>query len=163
MTVILTFDGIASLIVTILMLIIFSWSDLLTRRVPNKLVLAGAVFAIIVTLSTGHLANNLINHIVAFVFVIPVSILLFRLGAIGGADAKVLWIITISSPGIELGFCLEPVLETIFCFGFQIFTMLGLGTLYWNHLKKRRLDDIPPLLPFLLVGYILTQLFGILC
>jgi preflagellin peptidase FlaK len=76
------------------------YSDIKTRRVSNKvwpvMLAAGSVFIIhdLFTYGTSHLVRMFFSFIFIFIFVY----LLFQLNAFGGADAKVLMVISIIIP-----------------------------------------------------------------
>ena len=65
------------------------------------------------------------------------------------------------SPGIELGLWDQPILEAIIGIGGELIVMLLGGYLYW---KLRGNDEkvTPPLLPFLLVGYLAVQVIALI-
>ncbi|TXT56665.1 MAG: conserved membrane protein of unknown function [Candidatus Thorarchaeota archaeon] len=164
MVFVLSSAGITSLILTIIILIIFSWMDISTRRIPNKVILTAGIIGGLVIVMTGHFEANLLVHLVGMLFVIPLSVYLFQIGAIGGADAKTLWYIVIVSPGIEIGHCWNPILEAIIAAGLQIIIMLALGHLYWiKYEKNSSKSQRPPLIPFLFMGYLVVQLLAIAC
>ena len=116
----------------------------------------------IIVVLTGHLLNQFALHISSIVFVLIVSYVLFRQGSIGGADAKSLLLIAITSPGVELGDWGNPLFEGIIAGGLEMFVMLLLGTLYWRTKASQSEEDtqIPPLIPFLLIGYLVIQLLA---
>ncbi len=154
----LTVMSITSFIVTSSLLVIYSFMDIRDRRVRNEFVILGATMGCIVLILTEHYVFNAILHLTALLLVLPISYLLFRIGTIGGADAKILFTVALLSPGIELGTWSQPVLESIIGLGGELLVMLLGGYLYWN-LKDK--DKTPPLIPILLVGYIIVQLFAL--
>ena len=142
------------------LLVIYSVLDVRYRTVKNELVLAGAVIGGTISMFTGHFVTSIVLHATALLLVIPLVCILFRLGSIGGADAKVLSIVSLFSPGIELGDWNQPVLEAILGLGGELLVMLLGGYLYWR-IKGANKENVPPLLPFLLLGYLVIQLFAL--
>jgi len=143
------------------LLVIYSILDLRDRRVMNEVVFGGGVVGCIVLILTSHFAFNLVLHLTALLLVIPLTYILFRIGSIGGADAKVLFIVAFISPGIELGIWNQPVLEAILALGVEFASMLLGGYLCWRFRKNNR-NATPPLLPFLLVGYLAIQVIALI-
>jgi Flp pilus assembly protein protease CpaA len=124
--------------------------------VKNEIALIGGIGGCIILMFTGHFLQNTVLHLTALILVIPLSYILFRIGSIGGADAKVLFTIALLSPGIELGLWSQPVLEAIVGLGVELIVMLLGGYLYWRY-KNR--ESTPPLIPILFLGYLVVQLF----
>ncbi len=138
--------------------------DLRDRRVPNNLMFGGAFFGFIAAIVTGHLFENPLLHVSAFVFMALVSLLLFEIGAIGGADFKALLVIAITSPGFLFATWGDSVLEGIIAGGLEIAIMLLLGFLYSRINKpedRSREKKEVPLLPLLLIAYLAVQLFAL--
>jgi len=156
----LSLVSIMSFFTIIALLVIYSILDIRDRKVRNEVVLGGGLVGCIVLILTGHFTSNLVLHLTALLLVIPVTYILFKIGSIGGADAKVLFIVAFISPGIELGSWNQPVLEAIFALGVEFVAMLLGGYFYW---RFRRNDEnaSPPLLPFLLVGYLVIQVIAL--
>jgi len=146
-------------------LIDYAFEDLRNRRVSNNLMIASGFFGFVATIITGHLLDNLVLHISAFVFTTLVALLLFRIGAIGGADFKALMVIAITSPGILFSSWPEPLYEGIIASGLEIAIMLLLGIVY-SKMKKRtntgEEDRIVPLLPLLLLAYMAVQCLALI-
>ncbi len=152
---------------TLALLTAYSVLDLRSRMVHNEYLALGGLLGFSLTALSGHLATYSMLHLVAVIFVSSISYLLFRIGAIGGADAKALLIVAIVSPGIEFATWDSPVLEALIGGGLGLFIMLLLGYAYtrWSNISKRRLHgerQTVPLIPFLLLGYILTQVLSFL-
>jgi hypothetical protein len=80
------------------------------------------------------------------------------MGSIGGADVKILFTVALLSPGFELGDWSQPLLEVIIGLGGEMIVMLLGGYLYWRRQSK---EGSPPLIPMLLLGYLIVQLFGL--
>jgi len=135
--------------------------DIRDRKVRNELVLVGGVLGCIVLLLTSHFVSNFVLHVAALLMIFPLVYILFRLGSIGGADAKSLLIVALISPGIELRLLNIPILEAIVAIGVELIIMLSGGFLYWR-LKRDTEDAPPPLIPFLLLGYLVIQLSALL-
>jgi Flp pilus assembly protein protease CpaA len=146
----------------IVVLLSYSESDIKSRSIPNMVTIPGLLFSFLSVLLTGHLLTYLVLHVAALVLTLLLCILLFRIGAIGGADFKVLLTVAVVSPGVEFGRWSEPVFEAIIALGFELLVMLVLGHLYWKRYRSREEQESkPPLIPFLLVGYLLVQLLAI--
>ena len=149
-----------SFVTMTMLLTIFSIMDIRYRRVRNRDMLIGGSLGAIICIISGHMLSNSFLHMSACFFVLPISYILFRTGSIGGADAKVLWITSIISPGIEFVSWENPVLEGIVISGIEIVFMLLLGFIYWKiSVQKTSPEDkrTPPLIPFLFVAYLLIQ------
>jgi Flp pilus assembly protein protease CpaA len=156
----LSLVSILSFFTIISLLVIYSSLDIRDRKVMNEVVFGGGIVGSIVLILTGHFASNLILHLTALLLVIPLTYILFRIGSIGGADAKVLFIVAFISPGIELGSWNQPVLEAILALGVEFVSMLLGGYLYWRF-RRNDGNTTPPLLPFLLVGYLAIQVIAL--
>ena len=154
----LTVMSIASALTIISLLVIYSVLDIRDRKVKNEIVLIGGIVGCIILVFTGHFLQNTVLHLTALLLVVSLSYILFRIGSIGGADAKILFTIALLSPGIELGVWSQPVLEASVGLGGELLVMLLGGYLYWRY-KDR--DNTPPLIPILLVGYLIVQLFAL--
>jgi len=157
----LSFASIVSLLIITSLLVLYSILDCRNRRVMNEVILAGGAVGFLSVVFTGHIISNIILHMTALLLVIPLIYILYRIGSIGGADAKVLFIIALVSPGIELGYWDQPVLEAVVGLWGELLIMLLGGYLYLR-LKGRDENTIPPLLPFLLFGYITIQIIALI-
>jgi hypothetical protein len=141
-----------------MVLIIYSVLDIRDRRVKNEIVFGGLIVGCIISLLTGHFMHDSVLHLFALILVVPLSFILFRLGSIGGADAKVLFTIALLSPGIEFGDWSLPLLEAAIGLGGEVITMLLGGYLYWRNMNR---EGTPPLIPILFVGYLVLQLLAL--
>ena len=145
----------------ILLLSLYSIMDIRNRRVPNRVLLTGGLIGIAIVILTGHLYSHLILHLSGISTMCLLSYFLFKTGAIGGADLKALVTISIISPGVEFSIWENVVFEGILAACIQILIMLILGYLYWvmNQRRNKLVDEVktPPLIPMLLIGYILVQ------
>jgi hypothetical protein len=156
----LSLAAILSFFIITSLLVIYSILDIRERRVMNDLVIVGGIVGCIVLILTGHFASNLILHVSTLVMVVPLVYLLFRIGSIGGADAKSLLLVALISPGIELGIWNQPVLEGIIGLGGELVVMLVGGYIYWRF-RRNSENATPPLIPFLLMGYLVIQMLAI--
>ncbi len=156
----LSFASIVSFVTILSLLLIYSFLDIRDRKVMNEVVVEGGVVGCIVLILTSHFASNLVLHLTALLLVMPLSYILFRFGSIGGADAKVLFVVALISPGIELGIWNQPILEAIIGLGGELIVMLLGGYLYWR-IKRNSENVTPPLLPFLLVGFLAIQVLAL--
>lgn len=161
MTLEVTVVGIVALSFTMAILILFSIMDLLTRRVRNGFAAAAILFGIALGYANGHLTSQILLHITAVIFVTVFVIVLFRMGAIGGADAKAALAIAAISPGIEFGVYENVFFEAVIGGGLQLVVMLILGYLYQMKEKDNPERKPAPLIPFLLIGYLLVQLLAL--
>lgn len=156
----LSFASIMSFLAIMALLLIYSVLDYRDRRVTNEFVIIGGIVGGIILILTGHFTSNIVLHLTALLFVVPLAYILFRLGSIGGADAKVLVVLSFVSPGVELVICDEPVLEAIIALGWELVVMLLGGYFYWR-VRKKNEASTPPLIPFLLVGYLALQVIAV--
>jgi len=153
--------------VTLALLIVYSVMDLRSRLVRNEYLAFGGVLGFSLAVLSGHLVANSMLHLTEVIFVTSVSYPLFRIGAIGGADAKTLLIVAILSPGIELATWDSPILEALIGGGLGLFIMLLLGYAYTRRSSRLKSNSdaeyrTVPLIPFLLLGYILIQTLSFL-
>ena len=150
---------------TLTLLVVYSIMDLHARRVRNEYLVVGGVTGFSLVVLSGHLAANSMLHLTAVIFVSSVSYLLFRIGAIGGADAKALMLVAFLSPGIELAMWGSPILEGLIGGGLELFMMLLLGYVYTKRasILMNNSDSeyqTIPLIPFLMLSYILIQILS---
>ncbi len=155
----ITAQGLIAFGLAAALLVMFSTMDIKTRRVPNDIVAMALMIGLLTGVVTGHLLNQIYLHLVAisiaFLFTIP----LFYRGAIGGADAKTVLLVACISPGFEFGQLGDVVFEGILGVLVPLLVMFIIGILYRK--KQVEPDDRPiPLIPFLLVGYLLVQLLA---
>jgi len=155
----MTLAAFAAFSYTVVVLVIFGSIDLGKRRVPNELMVIGYILGIVINLVTNHLFDQLVLHIFSILFSLLIAYGLFTLKSIGGADAKTLVLIAISSPGIEFATCTDIVLEAIVGTFLPVLIMLLCGYLY-SRRKPIECDKITPLIPFLLFGYLFLQVFA---
>ncbi len=156
----LSLESIVPFVTVTSLLVIYSILDIRERRIRNELVLAGGVVGCAVLILTGHFVTNIVLHAAAIVIILPLAYILFRIGSIGGADAKILFVVALISPGVELGFWSQQVLEAIIGVGGKLIVMLLGGYLYWR-IRGNDEDTTPPLIPFLLIGYLTIQVIAL--
>ena len=156
----LSVASILSFCTIIILLVIYSFLDVRERRVKNEFILVGGIVGCIVLLLTSHFVSNIILHVTALVMVAPLAYILFRMCSIGGADVKSLFLVALISPGIELRVLNIPVLEAVIGVGGELMVMLLGGYLYWR-LEINDENATPPLIPFLLLGYLAIQLIAL--
>ena len=157
----LSIESIIPFFTVISLLVIYSILDIRERRVKNELVFAGVVVGCIVVILTGRVTTSIVLHATTLLIIIPLAYILFRIGSIGGADAKVLFVVALISPGVELGSWNQSILEAIIGLGGELTVMLLGGYLYWK-LRKNDENATPPLLPFLLIGYLSVQVIALI-
>jgi Flp pilus assembly protein protease CpaA len=136
---------------------VYSVLDVRERRVNNEIIIVGLTVGCTITFLTGHFIQQSWIHLLALVYAVPLSLVLYKSGSIGGADVKVLFTVALLSPGIELGDWSNNILEVVLGFGLQLVIMLIGGYLYWR-IKNR--ENTPPLIPMLLVGYLIAQVLA---
>ncbi|MFX1605590.1 MAG: prepilin peptidase [Promethearchaeota archaeon] len=153
--------AISSFLTTTSLLVIYSILDIRQRKVSNEYIAAGGIVGGAVILLTGHFVDDIILHVTALVIVSAMGYILFRLRSIGGADVKSLLLVALISPGIEFRVLNIPVLEAVAGMGGEFFVMLMGGYLYWR-IKINDENATPPLIPFLLLGYLAIQLIFLL-
>jgi Flp pilus assembly protein protease CpaA len=156
----LSVASILSFCTIIILLVIYSFLDVRERRVKNEFILVGGIVGCIFLLLTSHFVSNIVLHVTALVMVAPLAYILFRMRSIGGADVKSLFLVALISPGIELRVLNIPVLEATIGVGGELMVMLLGGYLYWR-LKINDENATPPLIPFLLLGYLAIQLIAL--
>jgi Flp pilus assembly protein protease CpaA len=157
----ITIASILSFVAMTVLLLVYSLFDLRTRQVPNRIMIIGGMVGFIIVIFTGHLFEQALLHLSASVFMIVVSFLLFRVGAFGGADAKAVVTIAILSPGVEFGNWSEPILEGIISSGLLLVMVLFVAYVFSQYKQKRARINVTPLLPIILVAYLILQLFSL--
>ncbi|MGY5852745.1 MAG: prepilin peptidase [Candidatus Thorarchaeota archaeon] len=147
--------------IAVVALVLMGIEDVRKREVSNELMLVFGIGGAVQGLLTGHILSDPILHLTAAAFVLVFSYLLFRLKAVGGADVKALLVLAIISPGLEFTNWNSPIFESVIASLGQVLIMLFLGYIWWR--RARETDSRPPaLIPMLLVGYLLIQLFAFL-
>ncbi|MFW9955579.1 MAG: prepilin peptidase [Candidatus Thorarchaeota archaeon] len=154
----ITNSGILAFVITFAVLLLFSIYDLRLRKVSNYLVLLGLVAGIVSGLVSNHLTSQLILHLSAVIFVGCLVLVLFKIGAVGGADAKVALTIGVISPGVEFVVLDNAVFEAVLAVGVELLVMLLLGYLYQRRMRESPSKRPAPLIPFLFIGYLLVQM-----
>ncbi|NHJ12192.1 MAG: prepilin peptidase [Candidatus Thorarchaeota archaeon] len=158
-----TITSTISFIVMSVFLLVFGILDAREQRVPNSYTLMGIAIGAAIVTATGRFFEQPTLHVTAILVMILLPLVLYRIGAIGGADAKALLLIAILSPGIEFATWPDLILEGILISGLEIAIMLFLGVLYWQlRAAEQRERSAVPLIPFLLVAYLVVQLFAFL-
>ncbi len=143
----------------VVMLTIYSIMDLRERRVSNETIIAGIIVGLVLDTASGHIISALPLHLIALSFATIVVLILFRLGAIGGADAKSVVTVALVSPGIEFSIMENQVFEGILGCAIMLFIMLLFGYIYQVMMKDSH-SRTTPLIPFLLIGYLAIQLLA---
>lgn len=157
----LSMPSLLSVLTVLLLLTLYSYLDIRHRRVSNNVVLLGGTLGLAVVVLSGHLQAHLLLHLSAVIFVPAFSYLLFRIGALGGADVKILSIIALVSPGFELLEPINPLFESVLSTSIQILVMLLGGYLYSRGFGHKNHAITPPLIPFLMIGYLTMQLLAL--
>lgn len=152
-----------SFVIAIILLLVFSFFDIKERKVSNGVLLAGGLVGCVVSILTGQLFSRLVLYISALTFVLALSYLLYRLGALGGADVKALLVVTITSPGLVYGHWENQIYEGVMIGAIEVLVMILVGYSYWLiHRHSSRTSSgkrTVPLLPLLLGGYLAVQMF----
>ena len=133
--------------------------DIRTRKVSNQVLLIGGVIGLGIVLRFGHMVDYALLHLTAVLVALILGYFLFRIGAFGGADAKVLLTIAIISPGIEFASWGNPVLEGILAVGIQLVITLAIG--YLISQRKTNDSEVIPLIPILFGAYLALQLLAL--
>lgn len=157
----ITIPSIVSFIATIILLLIYAAFDLRTRLVPNRIMVAGGVIGAVIVILTGHLINQALLHLSAGAFTLFLSYLLFRIGALGGADVKAVVTIAIVSPGIEFASWSDSVVEGIVGSGLLLIIILLGAYIFSRYRTKEEEERVTPLLPIILATYLLLQLLAL--
>lgn len=148
-----------------ILLAIYSYYDFRTRRVSNQMTYGGMLIGFVIVVLTGHFFMRLLVHVTAVLFFTVISILLFRFGAIGGADVKALLTIAIVSPGLEFRSLVEPFYDGLVIGGIELVLMFVFGIIYSRYLQRPTSENErtkTPLIPMLLLAYLVVQLLGFL-
>lgn len=143
----------------------FSYMDVSTKKIPNRHLFVALLIALFSVLITGHLIEHLVLHLSAIGFTGVTACVLYRIGAIGGGDLKLLLVVSFLSPGMTFVTMADPVLEAVISAGILMMGMLLLGWLYsWHSTERGNLDGTPmtPLIPFLTLLYVVLQTVGLL-
>jgi len=156
----ITISAILVFIVVSLLLIGYTILDIHDQLIPNQFILLGALIGITVAILSGHFLNHIILHITTFLFMAIVGYALFQIGSFGGADVKIILILSIVSPGLEFTSWENPIFEAILIAGIQLAIMLGGGYVYSKIRKQNENTGPVPLIPFLLLSYMLLQLLA---
>jgi hypothetical protein len=121
--------------------------------------LALGIIGTILGITTGHILTQLQLHLFAIISVL-LPLTLYRIKALGGADVKAFMLIAIISPGLEFATWDNVFLEAFLAMSLQVLIMIALG-IVWST-KKRDDTERTPLLPFLLIGYLVIQTLALL-
>ena len=135
----LSFASVMSFVTVFALLIFYSIWDIRFREVKNEYIVEGCIMGSFILILTNHFLTDIVLHATALILVIPMVYILFKIGSIGGADAKVLFVVSLISPGIELRIPSIPVLEAIIGIGGEMVVMLLGGYLYWRLIIPNRL------------------------
>jgi Flp pilus assembly protein protease CpaA len=152
-------SSIWSILTVLVLLSLYGYLDIRNRQVSNSTVLPGGALALTVVVLSGHLQAQMLLHLCAITFVPILSYFLFRIGALGGADVKILSITAIVSPGFELLDFANPLFESVLSVSIQMLLMLLGGYLYAERFGNH--TSPPPLIPFLLLGYLAIQVLAL--
>jgi len=147
---------------TVILLLVFSLLDVRDRKVSNGLLSAGGLVGCVVSILTGQLFSLPFLYISTLSFVLALSYVLFRLGALGGADVKALLVVALTSPGVVYAHWENQIYEGVMIGAIEILMMVFVGYLYWQ-IRRRSGRNISeeravPLVPLLLVGYLVVQM-----
>lgn len=159
MVLIITGSTIASFLFTTILLFMYAVLDIRAKKVPNQALMIGGIMGLAVVLRFGHIVDYALLHLTAVLVALILGYTLFRIGAFGGADVKVILTIAIISPGIEFTSWKNPILEGIVAVGLQLVITLVIGYL----ISQRKTDetDVIPLLPILFGAYLVLQLLAL--
>ena len=146
----------------VILLLMFSLLDIRERKVSNGLLAAGGLVGCVVSILTGQLFSIPFLYLSALSFVLALSYVLFRLGALGGADVKALIVVALTSPGVIYAHWENQIYEGVIIGAIEILVVVFLGHLYWQIHRRSDIasseERTVPLIPLLLVGYIIVQM-----
>ena len=160
MVFVITAFAITAFICTIIILLINSIWDFRTRRVPNQMSFTGMLGAVVFSVLSDRIFEQPVLHFTSILLTLVLGYVLFKIGALGGADVKALLAIAIISPGVEFANWVNPILEAISAVG-----LLFMGTLMIGYViskKKTNENDIIPLIPIIMGVYLALQLLAFL-
>ncbi|MHA1137610.1 MAG: prepilin peptidase [Candidatus Thorarchaeota archaeon] len=159
MVLIITGSTIASFVYTAVLLFMYAVLDIRTRQVPNRALLIGGITGLAIILRFSHIVDYALLHLTAALVALILGYILFRIGALGGADVKTLFTIAIISPGIEFASWGNPVLEGIVAVGLQLVITLLCGYLITQ--RKTEESEVVPLIPIIFGAYLVLQLLAL--
>jgi len=159
MVLIITMSTIASFVFTTALLIMYSVLDIRTRQIQNRVLLIGGITGLGIILRFSHIVDYALLHLTAALVALILGYILFRIGAFGGADVKVLFTIAIISPGIEFASWGNPILEGIVTVGLQL--VITLVVAYLISQRKTDETEVIPLIPIILGAYLVLQLLAL--
>ncbi len=160
MVLVITASAIFSFTLATILLFIYSVYDLRTRKVPNQVMLVGAIVGLVIVTLSGHIVEQAMLHLTALFVTLILGYILFRIGSFGGADMKTLFTIAIISPGIEFGSWGNPILESILVVGLQLVIVLVSGYLIAQ--RKTVGNEVVPLIPIIFTAYLVLQVLALL-
>ena len=146
----------------VILLLVFSFLDVRDRKVSNGILSAGGLVGCVVSILTRQLFSRPFLYLSTLSFVLTLSYVLFRLGALGGADVKALVVVTLTSPGMVYAHWENQIYEGVMIGAIEILVMVFVGYLYWQILRRSGRttseERVVPLIPLLLVGYVVVQM-----
>ncbi|MHA1771381.1 MAG: prepilin peptidase [Candidatus Thorarchaeota archaeon] len=157
----MTLPHILSFFVVVVVLIQFSILDLRYRRVSNRYTMASIVVGCALITLTGLIFTELWIHLCAIILMSWFVLVLYRIGALGGADVKILLFVSITSPGLEFVTWNNFVLEALVGTGMVVVLMLILASVY-SRTGRSMEHTQTPLIPFMLISYLCIQMIAIL-
>lgn len=160
MVFVITDFAIAAYICTIIILLINSIWDFRARRVSNKITFTGLLGAVVFSVLSDRIFEQPMLYLTSILLTLFLGYVLFKIGALGGADVKALLAIAIISPGVEFANWGNPILEAILIVGLLFMFTLMIG--YVLSKKKTDEDDIIPLIPIIMGVYLALQLLAFL-
>ena len=163
MTVDQSISSIVIVLYVILLLLVLSVADIRSRTAPNSYLVGGGGIGILIEIAMG-VEPEIILRVISLAFTMALALSLYRIGAVGGGDVKTLIVVALLSPGLPTTTCDYEVLEAVLAGGIELFVMLLLGTIHSRFRSDGgRTSEITPLIPYLLVGYLVVQIPSILC
>ncbi|MCK4568524.1 MAG: prepilin peptidase [Candidatus Thorarchaeota archaeon] len=160
MVLVITASAIFSFTFATILLFIYSVYDLRTRKVPNQVMLVGAIVGLVIVTLSGHIVEQAMLHLTAVLVTLILGYVLFRIGSFGGADMKTIFTIAIISPGIEFASWGNPVLEAILVISIQLGVVLVSG--YLISQRKTIGTEVVPLIPIIFTAYLVLQVLALL-
>jgi len=150
------------LVVATAILAIGAIRDIQERAVENEVMLMGGACGLGLSILSGRLITRPGLYLAAVTISLILGVGLYRVGAVGGADSKMLVILAITSPGIALDRS-NVMWEGFIAASMEVLIMLLLGYMWWVYARRRNRPCVkPPLIATLLVGFVIVQLCPIL-
>jgi prepilin peptidase CpaA len=133
----------------LLMIVAAAW-DVLSRRIPNPLVLVLAALFLPFAWVQGMPVSEMLMHLVAGLAVLMAGYVAFALGYLGGGDAKLmgaaaLWV---GLSGMPQFLVLTVLAGGILALGVLLWSILHYDLYFWSEGLQQRLAFVKPSVPY---------------